>query len=179
MKTQEYKTKKCTECSATKSIEHFYKRSDSDGYKSSCKDCYKKRKPKKKHVAVKDMPNDLREFEIKTCKKCGFTGEKGKHFSRGNVRGTWQYGHCKKCTSENTRAWRYNITVEDMRILLDKATHCELCNREFKSNRKVIDHCHDKGHIRGILCDPCNTTLGQLEREKGLKEKFINYIKSN
>ena len=173
-------TKECTKCKTYKRLEHFYKRSDCDNYKSHCKDCYKKRKPKKKHTPIKDMPTeDPKGLKIKVCKSCGFEGEQKKFFTRANVRGTWQYSHCKKCVNEKARAWRYGIDVKDMRLLLKEATHCKVCEHKFVYNRKVIDHCHEKGHIRGILCDPCNTTLGHLEKEKGLKDKFMNYIKSN
>ena len=35
---------------------------------------------------------------------------------------------------------------------------CEWCNNEYKTNRdKQMDHCHDFGHFRNILCQTCNT----------------------
>ena len=34
---------------------------------------------------------------------------------------------------------------------------CEWCNSEYKSSRdKQMDHCHDFGHFRNILCQTCN-----------------------
>lgn len=37
---------------------------------------------------------------------------------------------------------------------------------------RAIDHCHETGKVRGMLCVPCNTALGQLrenlERLQGL-----------
>lgn len=172
--------KECTKCKVLKPLVEFYKRSDCDNYKSQCKECYKQRKPKKEHVPAKNMTtHDPHAFRIKTCKNCGFTGEMRKFFTRGNVRGTWQYGHCKKCTNEKLRASRYKMTVEDMRVLLNESTECKICEREFTSIRKVIDHCHTEGHVRGVLCDQCNQTLGQLEKKEWLLEKFVNYIKLN
>tara|TARA_R110000737_G_C14225854_1_gene421850 strand:+ start:89 stop:487 length:399 start_codon:yes stop_codon:yes gene_type:complete len=114
--------------------------------------------------------------ETKACKKCGFKGLKEEHFTRSKTKGLWQYGNCKKCHQEYTRAWRYGITIEEMRNMLKASTNCAICDIKFTSNRKVIDHCHNTGKIRDILCDPCNTTLGHLEKQDGIREKFNNYI---
>ena len=114
--------------------------------------------------------------ELKTCSDCGFVGTKYPHFHRTKIRGLYQYGYCKKCQQDRTRAWKYNMDVDEMRLMLKSATHCEVCEHEFTDNRKVIDHCHTNGHVRGVLCDPCNTTLGHLEKEEYMIGNFISYL---
>ena len=126
----------------------------------------------------KNLLNIQKANEIKTCKKCGFTGTKDPYFTKFLIKSIYQYGNCKKCQQELTRAWRYNISIEDMNKMLDSATHCEICSVEFTTNRKVIDHCHKDKHIRGILCDPCNTTLGQLEKTNDMLERMTYYLKT-
>ena len=39
-----------------------------------------------------------------------------------------------------------------------KQTHCWICNREydFIKIRRCLDHDHDTGEIRYIVCNPCN-----------------------
>lgn len=45
--------------------------------------------------------------------------------------------------------------------------NCELCNVELvpgvvggcKSNTRCMDHCHETGRFRNIVCHSCNTTL--------------------
>ena len=39
-----------------------------------------------------------------------------------------------------------------------KQTHCWICNREydFKKIRRCLDHNHETGEIRYIVCNPCN-----------------------
>ena len=42
-----------------------------------------------------------------------------------------------------------------------KATHCENCNVEFKTDstqmlKKCLDHCHESGEFRQIICGHCN-----------------------
>ena len=119
------------------------------------------------------------EHTGKTCKKCNVYKIKERDFTRSKIKGKWQYGHCKKCHQAYTRAWRYGIEVEDMNTLLKNSTNCGVCEREFTTNRKVIDHCHKHGHIRGILCDPCNTTLGHLEKDEHMLGNFIAYLLEN
>ena len=55
--------------------------------------------------------------------------------------------------------WRYPITVYQQR-LLRKAQHgkCACCGevREYL----VVDHCHESGYVRGLLCQGCNQGLG-------------------
>ena len=39
-----------------------------------------------------------------------------------------------------------------------KTTHCKLCNHEFiNSTERCLDHCHQTGKIRNIICRSCNT----------------------
>jgi hypothetical protein len=134
--------------------------------------------PKTLSLEERNALNTRKALESKTCSKCGFNGNKEKYFHKSVIRGISQYGNCKKCQQELTRAWRYNISIEDMNTMLDKATHCEICENEFITNRKVIDHCHKDKHIRGILCDPCNTTLGYLEKKDFMLERMTNYLKT-
>ena len=117
-----------------------------------------------------------KEDEIKTCSKCGFTGTKWPNFTRSKIKSHYQYGNCKPCVNKALKAWRYKLTIEELDELLD-VENCAICNIPFKeAGRKVIDHCHETGEIRDVLCDPCNTTLGQLEKTPDILNRYINYI---
>ena len=114
--------------------------------------------------------------KIKTCSKCGFKNTKFPHFKRTKIRNKFQYADCKPCTNKALKAWRYKLTIEELDELLD-VENCAICNIPFKeAGRKVIDHCHETGEIRDVLCDPCNTTLGQLEKTPDILNQYINYI---
>jgi hypothetical protein len=71
---------------------------------------------------------------------------------------------------------RYGISVEDYAwMLYGQNFCCAICNHELpkelvspseqrKKNRPCIDHCHDTGRVRGILCSGCNYSIvGALE----------------
>lgn len=40
----------------------------------------------------------------------------------------------------------------------------------------VVDHCHDTGKIRGLLCHNCNRALGLLKDSVHTLESAIDYL---
>lgn len=59
------------------------------------------------------------------------------------------------------RSWLYlGLNPEDVDTAWDRystSTCCEWCYQDYKSQRdKQMDHCHDEGHFRNILCQTCN-----------------------
>jgi len=58
---------------------------------------------------------------------------------------------------------------------------CKLCSREAKDaynpkNRLCIDHCHETGIIRGLLCTDCNRALGLMRDNKEILFNAIEYL---
>lgn len=41
----------------------------------------------------------------------------------------------------------------------------------------VVDHCHDTGVIRGVICSTCNRGIGLLNDDLKLLEKAMEYLK--
>ena len=40
----------------------------------------------------------------------------------------------------------------------------------------TYDHNHKTGNFRGIICQPCNSILGNLQDDPTIAEKVIEYI---
>jgi hypothetical protein len=40
----------------------------------------------------------------------------------------------------------------------------------------AVDHCHDTGAVRGLLCKACNQAIGQLRHDVGLLKAAIEYL---
>lgn len=40
---------------------------------------------------------------------------------------------------------------------------CAICGCIEQRKRLVVDHCHQTGKIRGLLCSPCNLGLGSFK----------------
>src|SRR6266516_5069227 len=39
-----------------------------------------------------------------------------------------------------------------------------------------VDHCHDEGHVRGLLCHGCNLGIGYLKHSETVLEAAIRYL---
>lgn len=75
---------------------------------------------------------------------------------------------------------KFNMSSEDYEnMLLDQKGSCKICKRQ--SNNKSqkhfhIDHCHETGKIRGLLCNKCNMGLGMFNDNIELLKIAIDYL---
>lgn len=75
---------------------------------------------------------------------------------------------------------RYGITEQDYsRMLAEQGGKCAICATDDPKSRygvMHIDHCHKSGKVRALLCNPCNTLLGKVERSPVGLEAFSAYV---
>ena len=87
---------------------------------------------------------------------------------------------CKRCKYANSIKSRYGITVDDYNAMLEfQGNSCFICSKHIDDYDKDvfdIDHCHDKGHVRGVLCGPCNRGLGLFKEDKDALLRSIMYL---
>jgi len=84
----------------------------------------------------------------------------------------------KYCTVCREKGWdvyvrRYGLTYDQLRAL---PTACEVCGSD---DRLHIDHDHETGKYRGVLCHGCNVALGMAKDNIEILEKLIKYLKTN
>ena len=84
------------------------------------------------------------------------------------------------CVASSTkRRWnlssRYDLTTEDVdRMIADQGGKCAICRCELPS-RYHIDHCHQTGRVRGVLCHGCNLKL-PLAEDADLLASALRYL---
>ena len=72
---------------------------------------------------------------------------------------------------------RFGITKADYdRLLIQQDSACAICKLIPKRRRLDVDHCHDTGRVRGLLCETCNKALGQFEDNPELLRAAIQYL---
>lgn len=76
----------------------------------------------------------------------------------------------------NLRA-AYGITVEDYdRMLAEQGGRCASCNDQPRGQKPLcVDHCHETGRVRGLLCSNCNTSLGKLRDDPRRIRGLLRY----
>ena len=76
---------------------------------------------------------------------------------------------------------KYGITKEQYdNLLQQQGNGCAICGRkEEPDGRKLsIDHDHNTGEVRGILCNNCNNGLGSFGDAIEGMHKAIDYLKN-
>jgi len=79
--------------------------------------------------------------------------------------------------------YSFGITFDDYneKLRLQNGV-CEICKgletHTYKGTVKclAVDHNHETGQVRGLLCHKCNILVGSIERDKGLVLKAIKYL---
>lgn len=79
------------------------------------------------------------------------------------------------------RLWaKYKITPEDYFRFAEQQGHkCAMCEKTAAHDDiKVlhVDHCHDSGKVRGLLCYNCNCLLGQARDRIDILKNAIAYL---
>lgn len=118
------------------------------------------------------------------CVKCGELHKRNaKHLKQGQ--------ESKECKFYKPPNWsgfsredaimrrQYGISLEEFKGLLrHQGGGCAICGKPIEAIRRRmnVDHCHETGEVRGILCTGCNTGLGHLgDNIEGL-QKALAYL---
>lgn len=62
---------------------------------------------------------------------------------------------------------------------------CAICHKPETATRRgklkalAVDHCHDTGLVRGLLCVECNTGIGKLREDTAILRSAIRYLETN
>lgn len=102
---------------------------------------------------------------------------------------------CKECQGGRYRRWvednrqrmadhmrratlrQYGLTPYDYRCMYnDQHGACLICGRS--DAQLVVDHDHDTGAVRGLLCPLCNTGMGALGDDPARCEQAAQYLRA-
>jgi len=76
----------------------------------------------------------------------------------------------------------FGIGIDDYNQMLEQQEGCcAICGvSSCASGRNfAVDHCHTTGMIRGLLCQFCNTALGQFQDSPEILTKAISYLEKS
>lgn len=144
-------------------------------------------------------------MNLKTCTKCRVEKSTDQYsVSRQGKNGPVYRSNCKDCqaksarqwfadnserANENRRRWNlenlYGLTVEGYdQMLANQGGVCAICGngeptahgRTGTQFRLAVDHDHETGRVRGLLCQKCNRSIGLLDDDVDLLKRAIDYL---
>lgn len=72
---------------------------------------------------------------------------------------------------------RYGITVEQYEIMFVRQQGCCAICQQPSTTRLVVDHDHEGGAVRGLLCQRCNKGLGLFDDDAARLRAASYYLK--
>lgn len=72
----------------------------------------------------------------------------------------------------------YDNIVENQGGVCAICKQPEIATRNGKVKRLAVDHCHDTGIVRGLLCQLCNTMIGNAKDDTDRLLAAIEYLTS-
>lgn len=71
---------------------------------------------------------------------------------------------------------RRGITLDQYHAINERQDFaCAICEKDTRP--LVMDHCHQRGHVRGLLCRLCNSGVGMLQDSPELVERALDYVR--
>ena len=146
-------TKRCSRCKTEKPLDSFCKHHASkDGHNHICKECVKEYTAENKEKVRKYKSN-------------------------------YYYANRQKCIEKdrkNQLKRKYNVTVEwydeQLKAQNGKCLICGTTEGGGISTVLHVDHNHETGAVRGLLCRSCNTGLGLFKENTKLLKNAIEYV---
>lgn len=147
-------TRHCQYCKETKPLTEFYTdKKMADGYSKRCKACAKR------------MVNEWRSNHVEE--------------HRARVK-EWRDANPEKHADMSAR-WRYGLPMGTYaKMLAAQDEKCAICRTDTPGGNAIrrfhVDHCHETGTIRGLLCTSCNNGLGRFQHREDLLQAAIRYL---
>lgn len=133
--------------------------------------------------ALSEFYTDLRKKDGRTacCRVC--KNESGRVYTAA-----WRKNNPDSSKASGVRTklrYKYGLTEDDIYALMQKQDEkCAICGESLsweattKKNKPHIDHNHDTGQVRGLLCLTCNTGLGMFGDSDSLLSQAQSYLRS-
>lgn len=174
--------KGCSRCKQTLPTDAFSSnKSTRDGLQAYCRECsaeyYRQRQAAKGRTVRENVPVPRGSKRCPRCRevKPHDQWERNKSSSDG-----WA-SYCRPCRAERNQESRlkrhYGLTVAQRDAMIkEQFGICPIC---LEPGPKHVDHDHDTGKVRGVLCFSCNAALGQFKDRPDVLRRAAEYLEGN
>ncbi|MER5558531.1 endonuclease VII domain-containing protein [Streptomyces sp. NPDC048491] len=174
--------KRCSRCERMLSWEAFAKnRASRDGYQVYCRECSAAYHQQRQVARGKNVRPRVKAPEgHKFCRTCG-TIKPHSEWSRNRRASDGFATLCKSCKAAKGRARHlqrsYGLTEADRDSLVESQMGlCVIC---LSAPAVHVDHCHQTGRVRGVLCFNCNSAIGKLGDDPDTVRRAAAYLEGN
>ena len=121
---------------------------------------------------------DLTEYSCAVCKETKPVHDFQKAQLRGK-RTPW----CRSCCRDYQLMRKFGLTRQDYdQMLCEQGGGCAICESENPGSKNKgqfsVDHNHETGEVRGLLCTRCNTALGSFKDNPEFLRRAISYLEA-
>lgn len=160
----------CTKCGETKpaTTDHFNRHRN--GLRPECRSCQSAYG--KAYKAANKAKIDARNAAYRAARRELLAAKQAERYSLNREA---ELATMRACTLKR----EYGLTPEDYTAILKaQGGKCAICRAAPKRKSLAVDHDHNTGEVRGLLCGPCNTGLGRFgDSIEGLM-KAIEYLQN-
>ena len=141
-------------------------------------------------------------MEHKLCKKCGETKPLDQFELRKRPSGKMvPHTYCRPCRKQYNDEWKeknrdkyavhqhcshvkrvYGLDYADFtRMMEEQNNRCAICGYEETRTAHFlhVDHCHESGKVRALLCGPCNRGMGGFRDNPEILRAAANYLEEH
>jgi len=157
--------KRCKKCDQVKPLNDFYANPGGrDGRRPECKACTSARR-KLWYKANRDREIDrVRAWQ------------KDNHAYYLRKQSEYRATSTRDHRSDHLKR-KFGLTIEGYNALLgSQGGRCAVCGREPGRSNLHVDHDHNTGKIRGLLCFRCNGGLGQFKEKPARLLRAADYL---
>jgi len=153
--------KTCIRCQRDYPLTSFHRNGKTnDGLSSYCKTCMKER--------VAEWRNENPD-KVAINRRKDYLRHKDKREARRKERNLSNPAHVRALQAKHARKCRLRKRGLNEATLMEKLEAqglvCALCDTGITLKTAVVDHCHETGKTRDLLCRKCNMALGHLEKD--------------
>lgn len=110
------------------------------------------------------------------CKKCGLARQKVYYLENREKIAAYIMTNRERAVSQR-RLCRYGVSPDAFkRMLANQGGVCAICGSSGEGRRLCVDHDHETGKVRGLLCLLCNNGIGLFKDSSAVAQLATNYL---
>jgi hypothetical protein len=160
--------KRCKVCGDVKPLDDFYRSPGMrDGRRNDCKACNLEAKAAR-HAANPEPARERAKQWVRDNPE-RFAANQARYRSDGRKKASDRRSYLKR---------KYGITPAQYdQMLAVQGGVCAICGRKPRSDISLhVDHDHETGQRRGLLCFKCNNALGDFRDDIKQLERAVTYL---